>query len=287
MAMIGSNEFRDSSLTFKYWIFMNHRLIKLTPKSALVICSALVVAACQTTPDTVAIKRTFDSGQNRIPDIALKEGEFRALTEIREYPETWKTRVSTTKLKPGIRIPAVIYLHGCAGNTGGLYWGIKFNQLGYAFFAPDSLARPRKSLCGSGRSSMIAKRIPMRIEELQYTFLQLRGLDWIDHNRIILMGSSEGAQAASAYRGDEFAAVILEGTDCKFVGGSPNTPSGVPVLNIVGSKDNGGGGFGCGIRRNIGGSKKVIIEGGYHKLGNHPEAWRILEQFLSDCCTNQ
>ncbi len=264
---------------------MSHRLVKLPPKLALIFCSALVVVACQTTPDIVAIKRSFDFGQNRIPDIALKEGEFRALTEIREYPETWKTRVSTTKLNPGIRIPAVIYLHGCAGNTAGLYWAIKFNQLGYAFFAPDSLARPRKSLCYKG--GMVERRIPMRTEEMRYVLSQLQELDWIDHQRIVLMGSSEGAQAASAYRGDEFAAVILEGTDCRFVGGSPRTVRGIPVLNIVGSKDDKGGGFGCDIYRKVGGSKKEIIKGGYHKLGNHPEAWRVLEQFLRDCCTKQ
>lgn len=268
-------------------IFMSRRFVKLSLKSASILCCALAVAACQTNPDIVAIKRSFDFGQNRIPDIALKDGEFRALTEIREYPESWKTMVSTKKLKPGIRIPAVIYLHGCAGNTGGFYWGIKFNQLGYAFFAPDSLARPRKSLCGTGRGMMMGKRIPMRTEEMQYVLSQLQELNWIDHQRIVLMGSSEGAQAASAYRGDKFAAVILEGTDCRFVGGSPRTARGIPVLNMVGSKDNKGGRSGCNIRRKVGGSKKEIIAGGYHKLGNHPEAQRVLEQFLSDCCTKQ
>jgi hypothetical protein len=98
------------------------------------------------------------------------------------------------------------------------------------------------------------------------------------------MGSSEGAQAASAYRGNEFAAVILEGTDCRFVGGSPMTAPEIPVLNIVGSNDDEGGGGGCTIRRKVGGSKKVIIDGGFHQLGNHPEARKTVEQFLRNCC---
>ena len=144
---------------------MNQRFVKLSWQSVLIFCCALAVATCQTTPDTGAIKRSFERGQNRVPDIALREGEFRALNEIRDHPETWKDRVSTNKLKPGMRFPAVIYLHGCAGNTAGLYWAIKFNHLGYAFFAPDSLARPRQSLCGSGRSAMLSRQIPMRIEE--------------------------------------------------------------------------------------------------------------------------
>ena len=259
--------------------------MKIRLRCIEVLCFALLQVGCQAVSDPVAIKRSFEMGQNLAPDVALRQGEFRYISEIREHPETWKSKIPQTKLKPGVRVPAVIYLHGCAGNTGGSYWAAKFNQLGYAFFAPDSLARPRKSLCGSGRRSMVSKRIPMRIEEMRYALLQIMELEWIDRERIVLMGSSEGAQAASAYRGNEIAAVILEGTDCRFVGGSPNTPGEIPVLNIVGSNDDKGGGLGCTIRRKVGGSRKVIVDGGFHKLGNHPEAREIVEQFLADCCS--
>lgn len=243
-----------------------------------------MIAGCAAQSDPEAVRRTFDMGQNRVPDVALRDGQFRALIEIRENPHDWQTQIAASKIKPGVRVPAVIYLHGCAGNTMGYAWARQYNQLGYAFFAPESFARPRRSMCGSGRSMMTGVRIPMRIEELNYALAQIKGLDWIDPRRIVLMGSSEGAQAASTYRGDEFAAVVLIGTDCRFSGGRPRVPQSVPVLNLVGSEDDEGGGNGCLITRTVGGSKKVIIEGGMHKLGNNADAQRELEIFLSACC---
>jgi len=77
---------------------------------------------------------------------------------------------------------------------------------------------------------------------------------------------------------------VLIGTDCRFSGGRPRAPRGVPVLNLVGSADREGGGNGCDIRRGTDGSSKVIIEGGGHKLGNNADAHRELEAFLLACC---
>jgi predicted esterase len=131
---------------------------------------------------------------------------------------------------------------------------------------------------------MMTYRIPMRTEELLYVLRQLRTADWIDQERIVLMGSSEGARAASFYRGNEFAAVILSATDCRFSGGSPKTPQGTPVLNMVGENDRQRGGSGCTISRKVGGSKLVVIEGAGHKLGPLPEAREVLEHFLEECC---
>lgn len=241
---------------------------------------APVIAECQAAE---SIQRTWERGQNRVPDIALREGQYRTLNEIRDNPDSWKIDVAQNKLKPGTKLPAVIYLHGCAGNTAGYQWWNKFNELGYAFFAPNSLARPRKPLCGKGQ--MRSHRIPMRTAELRYALQQLSTLDWIDQTRIILMGSSEGAQAASRYSGDEFVAVVLSATDCRFSGGSPSAPAGTPVLSMVGSKDDKGGGSGCNIRRKVGASKRIVIEGAYHKLGGNEEARQALEQFLKSCCT--
>ena len=244
------------------------------------LAGVLLITGCQTTGD---VNRTWEYGQHRVPQSALKDGQFYALTEIRKNPETWQLQVAETKLKPGSKLPAVIYLHGCAGNTVGDAWGAKFGDMGYAFFAPNSLRRPRNSLCNTGR--MKSYRIPMRREEMLYALNQLRNLDWIDQKRIVLMGSSEGAQAASSYSGDAFAAVVLSATDCRFSGGSPNTARGIPVLNMVGSNDTKGGGSGCRISRTVGGSKRVVIQGAFHKLGNNSEAHWVLERFLKECCS--
>lgn len=233
------------------------------------------------------IKRAWRYGQHRLPRSALKDGQFYALEEIRKHPETWQAVVAETKLKPGTRLPAVIYLHGCAGNTVGETWARTFSRLGYAFFAPNSLARPRKSLCGTGQQKMTTYRIPMRTEEALYALQELRKADWIDQERIVLMGSSEGAQAASVYRGTDFAAIILSATDCRFSGDSPKAPRGIPVLNMVGENDRLGGGSGCRISgREEPGSKRVVIKGAGHKLASFPEAQQELKRFLEQCCSN-
>ena len=250
---------------------------------------SLLVSGCQTTAQIEQanneVKRAWRYGQHRLPRSAFKDGQFYALEEIRKHPDTWQSVVAETKLKPGTRLPAVIYLHGCAGNTVGETWARTFSRSGYAFFAPNSLARPRKSLCHTGRTRMITERIPMRMEEALYALQELRKADWIDPNRIVLMGSSEGAQAASVYNGTEFAAIVLSATDCRFSGGSPKAPRGVPVLNMVGENDRQGGGSGCPhFGRKEPGSKRVMIEGAGHKLASWPQAQAELERFLEQCC---
>ena len=250
---------------------------------------SLLISGCQTTAQIEEanneVKRAWRYGQHRLPQGALKDNQFYSVEEIRKYPETWQAVVAETKLEPGTRLPAVIYLHGCAGNTVGETWARTFSRLGYAFFAPDSLARPRRSLCGTGRTRMITERIPMRTEEALYAVQELRKADWIDPNRIVLMGSSEGAQAASVYNGTEFAAIVLSATDCRFSGGSPKAPHGVPVLNMVGENDSQGGGSGCPhFGRKEPGSRRVVIKGAGHKLASYPQAQAELERFLEQCC---
>ncbi len=240
---------------------------------------ALLSSACETTGSA---ERAWLHGMNRVPVASLQEGQSSLLAEILKNPGSWQGQVTKTKLKPGTKIPAVIYLHGCAGNTAGNAWEGKFNDLGYAFFAPDSLARPRPSLCGFGGMD---ERIRMRREEFTYALRQLRKADWIDQKRIILMGSSEGARAASDYGGREFAGIVLSATDCRQSGGSPNAPSDVPVLNMVGANDTKGGRSGCIISRTVGGSRHLTIKGAGHKLPRFSQAREALERFLKECCT--
>jgi len=253
--------------------------------AGFMLAAALSIAGCQTMSSTgnmEAVKRSWEHGMHRIPLTSLRAGQFYGLTEIRDNPQNWYKQVAHSKLKSGTKLPAVIYLHGCAGNTAGRAWATKFNEMGYAFFAPDSLARPRRSRCGSGMMKSV--RIPMRLEELGYALQQLRKADWIDQDQIILMGSSEGAQAASAYDGRGVAAIVVSASDCRFSGGSPNAPADVPVLNMVGGLDLRGGGMGCSITRTVGGSIALRIKDAGHKLPSFPRAREELERFLATCC---
>lgn len=225
-----------------------------------------------------AVERTWLQGQHQLPASALREGQYTMLDEIRDHPLDWGNVVAMQKLKAGVRLPAVIYLHGCAGNRNGDSWSAEVNRLGFAFFAPDSLARPRQSMCGTGRMTSI--RIPLRTRELRYALAQLQQLSWIDQQRIVLIGFSEGAQTAAAYRGEGFAAVVLMGTNCKFSGGSPQTQAGVAVLSLKGANDTQYDGVGCRIVHDDGLSRSVLVDAAGHNLRNNQKALVELEAFL-------
>ncbi|CAD7847209.1 MAG: hypothetical protein [Olavius algarvensis Gamma 3 endosymbiont] len=224
------------------------------------------------------LARAWRYGQHLLPQSALRENQFKSISEIRAYPDAWVELVAANKIKPEIKLPAVVYLHGCAGNRNGDYWGKLVNGLGFAFFAPDSLARPRESLCDTGNMKKL--RIPLRNSELRYARRQLKRLDWIDQSRIVLLGFSEGAQTAAAYSGDEFAAIVLMGTNCRFSGGSPKAASSIAVLSLMGKNDRYYEGLGCRIKRTVSGSKSRVIDGAGHNLRNNKEAVSEIRKFL-------
>ena len=259
---------------------MHHMLGSRWGMLASVLGLSLAIAGCQTTAGDGDAGRAWTYGMHRVPPASLRDGEFYTLTEIRKHPKTWPAVVARNKLKPGVKLPAVVYLHGCVGNTVGDTWAKLFGELGIAFFAPDSLARPRASQCVGNMTS----RLIMRLEEVKVALAELRKADWIDQKRLILMGSSEGGHAASEYDGKDFAAIVITAADCQFSGGSPNVPGHVPVLNMVGQHDKEGGGFGCAIRREVGSSRKLIIKDAGHKLATFPEARQTLRRFLRACC---
>ena len=191
---------------------------------------------------------------------------------------SWVEAVAVAGATPRTKVPAVIHLHGCNGlETNDQILSNFYAGQGYAYFGPNSFARAgRHSMCRRGPMSY---RMHMRLEEAQYALAQLRGIDWIDQQHIVLSGFSEGAQGASLYAGHEFAAIVLLGTDCRFVGGSPRAPRDVPVINIVGSLDSYGYGGGCATHV-APRSRKVVIPRGMHEVSFHPEALQALSDFL-------
>ena len=128
-------------------------------------------------------------------------------------------------------------------------------------------------------------RTRVRRQELDYALVQIRKLPWVDQDRVVLMGFSEGAQTVSRYPGREFVAAILIGTDCRFsTVGTRGAQSEIPVLNIVGSKDWWGYGNGCSIEPDARGSKSVVIKGADHDVSREPEALAAMAKFLETCC---
>jgi len=129
-------------------------------------------------------------------------------------------------------LPAVVFLHGCSGLNGRQFDHISiFNELGYVVFAPSSFARPnRSSSCGRANSVL-----GWRHEEARLMLERVRQFDWVDQNRVVLAGFSEGGIAAAEYGGDDFNAVVAIGFGCSKR--NFKASSNIPALHINGRHD--------------------------------------------------
>lgn len=142
-----------------------------------------------------------------------------------------------------VRVPAVVYLHGCSGfGAEGNAYRHFLSLRGFAFFGPDSLARPeRRRNCDPSQhaAGLRGSATPLRLAELRYALAQIAGLEWVDHSHVYLIGFSEGAAAAARYDGHAFAGLVLTGWHCH--GGPENhgiaLPPALPVLDIVSAHD--------------------------------------------------
>ncbi len=58
----------------------------------------------------------------------------------------------------------------------------------------------------------------------------------------------------------------------------------MPVLAVVGSRDEYYDGSSCQISRNVGGSKSIVILDADHDIMGHPELKQAPKTFLRECC---
>ncbi len=227
---------------------------------------------------------TWNRGIHSLPPSATRSGRSEDISFVHEDPKGWAGRLERDYLKPGVKVPAVIYLHGCKGTTFARGWAWVLNEFGFAFFAPDSFQRPgRVHGCFGGAFD---ERMWMREQEALYALHQIKKLPWVDQKRLILMGHSEGGTAVALFSGDDFIAHIpwaTQGAGAYGARGSPNAPSGVAVLNIVGANDRDI--TSCTIWRDVGGSKSIVLKGQGHTIpAAIPEAVSAVAEFLAACC---
>jgi len=243
----------------------------------------LSITACQTTtplpPGVSAVQETWLYGQVATASRVSIKGYLYNYTSYPPDGDPWLP-ILEERLKLGASAPAVIWLHGCSGQSNQTALAIRTFQLsGYTVFAPDSLARPRRALCDTGRMNY---RVGMRHEEVKYALSQIRTFSWVDQKHLVLAGHSEGGNSAAAWGGPEFKAHVLIGTNCDKIGGSPNAPDGVRVLNLVGVKDRYGRGNGCRLTKlqRSSGSMVKSYPGLGHSILQSPEVRRDLETFM-------
>ena len=157
------------------------------------------------------LEATWLWGHYIVPDTITEDGSpyvyvYPHKDSNRIIDPPW-TEVAARHIKAGARAPAALFLHGCSALIRGLLgYRVLLMSEGYAIFEPDAFARPGYSCETSSLS--------MRREELVYALSQIRNLPWIDPDRIILMGDSQGGRTVAQWDESGFAAHIILASNC-------------------------------------------------------------------------
>ncbi len=256
------------------------------PVFALSLSLLLLLGGCQTAPvklpDGVSpVAATWLNGRYTIPGEHLADGRQVTFQQAVDAP-AWTSLVAT-RIRPGVQVPVVLYMHGCTGwsHQDDVYRTLLTAE-GYAVFMPNSFARPGRRRCRE--QGALADRVTLRTAEVEYALAQIHELEWVDRDRVILMGYSEGGNTTDNWSKPGFAAHMIMGSACTLVGGSPAAPQGVPVLAVVGENDSYRPGLSCFVERTVGGSESIVIPGGKHAVAEYPQTQQAIRTFLSACC---
>lgn len=122
----------------------------------------------------------------------------------------------------GQKVPAVIYMHGCAGIWSGTHYRMKLMaDLGFLVVAPASFAREKyaqscdpKTHTGKPFRSVLS----LRQNDAAFAIQQVRNLPYVDQDTVIPMGLSQGGNTASTYQarsaGTKVTHRTIEGWTC-------------------------------------------------------------------------
>ncbi len=166
----------------------------------------------------------------------------------RKSIESSVSELQDGKFKFGQKLPAVVYMHGCSGIWPGTHMRTKFlAENGFVVVAPASLARkkyPRSCELDSYTAGMYRQTLKMRQADAGYAIEQIRKLPFVDGDRIVLMGLSQGGITAATFKPrnkqQKVRARIIEGWTCHDSWPEYNgvrASASEPVLALVGTKD--------------------------------------------------
>jgi dienelactone hydrolase len=142
-----------------------------------------------------------------------------------------------TKPRGNGPFPAIVLLHGCAGiKSYQDMWAGRFASWGYVAFQVDSLGpRGLSSICED--ASLIISLIHKRTQDAYDAKTYLAGLDFVDRNRVGVMGWSHGGwttiSVVAQKRDDPFRSAIAFYPYCDRVLFDLNAP----LLILIGEKD--------------------------------------------------
>jgi dienelactone hydrolase len=192
-------------------------------------------------------------------------------TDVNKIDNPAWSQVAKGHIKSGAKAPAVLMMHGCSGIIRSpAAYRVFLMELGFAVIEPDSFARPGHT-CKYGA-------LDARTADLDHAYKMLRQLPWVDQNRIVLMGISQGGAAVARWDQPGFAAHIILANNCD--GGKPRAPEGIPVVAVVGEEDEHSKGSSCDVKRKIKGSQSVVIPNAPHGIIDYPEAEQAMKQMF-------
>ena len=199
------------------------------------------------------------------------------------------------------KVPVVLFMHGSSGL--GLKaiadWQQWLASLGVASIAPNSFAlKDRLTYTSPIDKETYEKLHAFRASEIEIALNALKKMPWVDTNKMVLAGTSEGSVPVARYKGNEFAGRIMFAWSCEdnyFVKAhQTNIPDDQPILNIISSADpyfspsntwlgnaQGVGHCGAALKNNKKASI-VLIPGGPHTVLTFPQAKGPVQGFLAD-----
>jgi dienelactone hydrolase len=240
--------------------------------------------------DPAEMRRTWEAAIVRVPDgpgrsVQVAVGDLPALMAGRKA-----------------RFPTVIYLHGCSGIWPGTHRRIEFlADNGFLVIAPASFARlkyPKSCDVATHQGGLYRPTLKMRQNDAGHAIEKARDLPFVDTDRMVLMGLSEGAITTAtltpANDRQRVAARVIEGWTCRAGWGEYariNAPAGEAILALVAANDPwfrndwNRGDCGPSMTRNKG-SKSVVYENGdlaeRHELLDFDAPRREVLAFLRD-----
>lgn len=240
-------------------------------------------------PDELA--RTWDGAIVAIPKNYFKLDLAQATPAIGAGPMKNVAR-DLTKIPGEIKIPLVIYLHGCGGFGYAGRADIDFLvSNGYAIIAPDSFSRkykPKSCDPKTYKGGFHRGVLSFRLAEAKYAHEKAKALPWVDKQNIFMMGFSEGGLTSAQYDRGGLAGRIILGWTCnhswpEYRGISG--PRGEPILAVVASKDpwfiNYRDTWGdCGAMASGRKIESIIVDASLHHVQSIPDIQKKILQFL-------
>lgn len=181
------------------------------------------------------VARTWDAARVYLPtaDVSMRPSSMADLQNFTERHEEL--------------FPIAIHLHGCSG-----FWqgtdrrGRYLASLGFVVIAPDSFARTNKpQSCdpATHEGGFFRGTLALRHAEAAHAIARVLKLPWVDKEKMVLTGHSEGAIATATLGAEHtigLKARVIEGWGCNAFwqeyAGLNSSPD-LPVLSLVGNRD--------------------------------------------------